>query len=190
MLRLMGYFACLGLAYIFLQISAMQRFGLILGHPTYSISLVMASFLISSGVGSLFSARFSIKHAGRTLRMVAGALLVGTLFYHFALPSITRTVLPMPLLVRAAITVLLIAPLGFFMGMCFPTGIRLLAKRDPAIVAWAYGVNGAASVLGSVITVVLAIAFGFAVVQWFATGLYVVAAALMASLASRQAETA
>jgi len=179
--KIMGYFACLGVAYIFLQISAMQRFGLILGHPTYAISVVMASFLVSSGVGSLFSARFPIENAAKILRMVVGVLIVAALFYQLALPTITNMVLPQPLLVRAFIIVLLIAPLGFFMGMCFPTGIRMLEGRDSAIVAWAYGVNGAASVLGSVITVVLAIGLGFAMIQWIATGIYVLAALLMAA---------
>ena len=178
----MGYFACLGLGYIFLMISTMQRFGLVLGHPTYSISVVMATFLVVSGLGSLFSQRFPLVQAGKLLRVVAVVLLVGALFLQLAMPALTPVMLETSFLVRVLFTMAVVSPMAFVMGMCFPTGIRLVAETREALVPWSYGVNGAASVLGSVLAVVLAMGLGFQAVQWIAAGLYVLAALFMARI--------
>ncbi len=187
---IVGYFACLGLAYIFLQITAMQRFGLILGHPTYAISIAMASFLVSSGIGSLVSGRFLLERGPRLVSFVALGILVSAGLYHLFLPGITHAVLSASFATRCAVTVALIAPLGFLMGTCFPTGIRLVAERGEAIVAWSYGVNGAMSVLGSVIAVWLAIGLGFVAVHWIAAALYVLAAILLWRIAALRPDAA
>jgi hypothetical protein len=69
--------------------------------------------------------------------------------------------------------------------MCFPLGIRIVARMNHALIPWAYGVNGGATVLGSVAVVCLAMALGFDGVQWIAAGLYVLSALFMGSLAAR-----
>jgi MFS family permease len=183
----MGYFMCLGLAYILLQITSMQRFGLILGHPTYSVSIVMAGFLLSSGIGSIVSGRVPSARASQLLAMVSITLLLLAGAYHAFLSDITRWALLLAFPSRVLLTLGLIAPMGFVMGMCFPTGVRLLADRNEGLVAWAYGVNGAATVLGSVIAVWLAIGVGFIATQWLASCLYVVAALLMLAMARASA---
>ncbi len=175
----MGYFAYLGLAYILLMVSAMQRFGLVVGHPTYSIPLVMATFLIGSGLGSLASGFLAGSRPGRLLALVAVALCLGTLALQLWLPALTEVVLPKSFATRALVTVALLAPFAFLMGTCFPTGLRLLAAERPSLVPWAYGVNGAMSVLGSVVAVLLAMTLGFTGVQWISAGLYVLAALLL-----------
>ncbi len=177
----LGYFLCLGLAYIFLMISAMQRFGLLLGHPTYAITLTMATFLIGSGLGSLVAGRFPVSAGPRILKCVALTLCLAALALQVFLPGIVEAALAYGFAVRSLVTVLLLLPMAFVMGMCFPSGIRLIQDRE-AWVAWAYGVNGAASVLGSVLAVILAMSLGFTNVQWVSAGLYVLAAILMARM--------
>ena len=172
----MGYFLSLGLAYIFLMISAMQRFGLFLGHPTYAVSIVMATFLIGSGLGSLASTWIPVNR-GRILLSGVAIFLVGwALFLDVSLSKIAAYNLGSPFYVRVLLTISLLAPMAFFMGTCFPIGIRVLNKGGRVLIPWAYGVNGAASVLGSVLAVVLAMGMGFSGVQWISSGLYVLAA--------------
>jgi len=186
----MGYFACLGFAYILLMISAMQRFGLILGHPTYAISVTMATFLIGSGVGSFFAGRFARELAPKVVTVVAGSLVVYSALLALLLPGIASVLLTQAFLVRVFATIAVLAPMAFVMGFCFPTGIRVLASDRQAWVPWAYGVNGAASVLGSVLAVCLAMTLGFSNVQWVAAGLYVIAALLMRRMAASPPEEA
>jgi hypothetical protein len=172
----MGYFLCLGFAYIFLMISAMQRFGLFLGHPTYAVSIVMATFLIGSGLGSLASSWIPVKKGGVLLSIVALFLVSWSIFLDVSLSSIARENLGTPFYIRTLWTVGLLAPMAFFMGSCFPMGIRVLNQGRHSLIPWAYGINGAASVLGSVLAVVLAMGLGFSNVQWVSASLYILAA--------------
>ena len=181
-----GYFLCLGFAYIFLMISSMQRFSLLLGHPTYAISVTMATFLVGSGLGSLVSGRFAEKRGPLVVALVAIFLVGWFTFLQIMLPTFTAEWLPESFTMRALRTIGLILPMAFAMGMCFPTGMRQIGHRE-AMIPWAYGVNGAASVLGSVLAVGLAMLFGFTNVQWFAAFLYILAALLMRRLARERA---
>ncbi len=180
----LAYFLCLGLGYIFLMISAMQRFGLVLGHPSYAVSIIMATFLFSSGVGSLVSAKVRPGASTRVLLGVALLLLVQTGAFHLFLPSLSRALLPAGLAARALVVIALLAPGAFAMGFCFPLGIREVSAMRPAFVPWAYGVNTGASVIGSVLAVILAMTLGFSGVQWISTALYAGAAWFMFRMAS------
>ncbi len=181
----LGYFLCLGLGYIFLMISAMQRFGLVLGHPSYSISITMATFLLSSGVGSLVSGKIRHKGFAPAVLAVAAILLLQAAAFHFFLPALSRALLPAGLTTRALVVIALLAPGAFAMGFCFPLGIRLVSRMRPAFVPWAYGVNTGASVVGSVLAVILAMNLGFSGVQWVSTVLYAGAAWIMLRMARR-----
>jgi hypothetical protein len=177
------YFLCLGLAYIFLMVSAMQRFTLVLGHPTRSIAITMATFLIGSGLGSLVSGMVALRHKAWLVLVVALLLAANAFGLQWCLPDVSHWLLSKSFAVRAACTVGLLAPAAFLMGMCFPSGIRLLAEGREDLIPWAYGVNAAASVLGSVIAVILAMWLGFTNVQWVAAGLYLLAAAMLFGVA-------
>lgn len=187
----LGYFLCLGLAYILLMISAMQRFGLILGHPSYSVTVVMATFLIGSGLGSLVSGIFKVRSATKLLFVVALLLATAAVGFDRYLPALAEWLLPQSFSMRCLVSVGTLLPVAFLMGMCFPMGIRVLAEGRDRLIPWAYGVNGGASVLGSVLTVALAMSIGFAKVQWVSAGLYILAALLMVRMlrdARRNAE--
>jgi predicted membrane-bound spermidine synthase len=166
------YFACLGAGFIVVEVVLVQKCVLFLGHPAYALSVVLFSLLLWSGLGSLASARFPDAALVRPLRrailavvalVAAAALLLSPLFYalvHLAAPW------------RILITVGALAPLGLALGMPMPTGIRLLAARIPDLIPWAGGVNGAASVLGSVGAVALAMSAGFNLTLLLAAALY------------------
>lgn len=164
------YFTCLGISFIFVEIALMQRFALLLGHPARSLAMVLAALLLFAGLGSYFRGVFRIPlHVGISLAVVA--ILVAALGY----PAIVHAILGWPLWQRGLMTVLLVAPLGFFMGMPFPEGIRRVAQHGKDAVPWMWGVNGGATVLGSVLAIILAMAANFTTVFVIAACGYVIA---------------
>ena len=169
-----GYFSCLGFAYIFVMISAMQRFGLLLGHPSYAISITMATFLIASGIGSLFVGLFPLRMGQKLITSAAILLSVCAVLLAIYMPELHARYLAEDFELRVGITIAVLAPMAFLMGMFFPTGIRMLAKQR-GLVPWAYGVNGAASVLASVLAVFGAMILGFTAVHYIAAVLYLLA---------------
>jgi hypothetical protein len=146
----------IGLGYILVEIALIQRFVLFLGHPTYALTVVVFLMLLASGAGSAFSRRLLAKT--RLVRPVLAviALLVAT--YILALPWVLGTLIAVPFPAKLAISGVLLAPLGFVMGMPFPTGLRQIA--DGSAIEWAWAMNAASSVLGSVLAMVIAIQFG------------------------------
>jgi hypothetical protein len=183
--RFIIYFAALGIGFIFIEIGLMQRFILFLGHPVYSTSVVLFSLLTFSGLGSFLSGRLlamspqsSRQEEGgerdprQLQRWVIPLLGVLTLVYIFTLPSLFRSLLGMDLTSRVAFSILLLAPLGLLMGMPFPLGIRLVDRVNPALVPWAWGVNGFGSVVGSILAMVIAQSYGFALVIGLAVLIY------------------
>jgi hypothetical protein len=153
------YFLCIGAGYILIEVALIQRFVLFLGHPTYALTVVIFSMLVSSGLGSYFSRRLVAGDDRRLFRVLAGIAGLVVLLAITVTPVLTAGVgLPLP--VKAVITVLLIAPAGFFMGMPFPTGLRCLEQWHHPSLRWAWSLNAAASVLGSVGALMCAIYLG------------------------------
>ncbi len=119
------YFVAVGLGYILVEIAFIQRFVLFLGHPTYALTVVIFLLMLSSGAGSLFSRRWlpRTELAWMPITLVIAALLVDVFF----LPSWLEAWVGLGLYFRITVSGLLLAPLGFVMGMPFPTGLRALA---------------------------------------------------------------
>jgi len=153
---LLLYFACLGLGYMMVEISLMQRFILFLGHPVYALSVVLFSFLLFSGIGSLLT-NFTPLRMHLTLILLV-VLLSG---YALLLPRAFGCFINMGRAGRVIVSVLFLLPLGLLMGMPFPMGIKLVTRKASEVVPWVWGVNGAASVLASVLAIVVAINSGF-----------------------------
>jgi spermidine synthase len=178
------YFACLGAGFIVAEVVLIQKCVLFLGHPASALTVVLFALLLASGVGSALSGRFADAGlAGRlrgVLLAVAGLIALAVLGLSPLFYALVRLGGPW----RVLVTVAALAPLGLAMGMPMPTGIRLLRDRAPDLIPWAWGVNGAASVLGSVGAVVLAMVTGFDVALLVAAGLYL-AALGFAALATR-----
>jgi hypothetical protein len=179
----LGYFFALGFAYIVVEVVLMQRFALLLGHPTYAVTLVLSAILAFSGLGSAWSARRT-GTLGTALRPALIGLPLALLGLSFAVPPLVGAVMPAPLGVRLAIAALCIAPVAFFMGVPFPTGLRAAHAEHPAFVGWAWAANGCASVIGSVCAVLGAMVWGFTAMLLIAGLVYVAA---LAGVSRRQA---
>ena len=158
------YFFLIGLCYIMVEIIFIKIFQLFLGNPAYSISVIVFSLLLSSGLGSLFSGRIA-KLLGRRA-LFTGALVIAlflTLYAFFLFPLVSSLIF-LPLVFRFLTAFVMIAVVGFFMGTFFPTGIRHLGETDTTLIGWAWGSNSFATVIGSVLGVILALNYSFTVV--------------------------
>jgi hypothetical protein len=154
------YFIAVGLGYILVEIAFIQRFVLFLGHPTYALTVVVFLLLLSSGAGSLASRRWKVSERLSWLPLALTMAVLSILV--FVLPPLLNALVGLPFPAKLAISALLLAPLGFAMGMPFPTGLRALAgdSGGQSTVEWAWAMNAASSVLGSVLAMVIAIQFG------------------------------
>lgn len=171
-----GYFACLGLGFILIEIVFIQRFSLFLGYPVYSLSVVLFTMLLSSALGSLMAGRFSSRRALPGML----AILVAVLFvYALALPVALASARGAGIVARILISVAVIAPLGFVMGMPFPSGIRRAGQESKELVSWAWAVNGGASVFGSTLCVLISMAQGFTASFIVGTVVYLVALVML-----------
>jgi spermidine synthase len=153
------YFLFVGAGYILIEVGLIQKFVLFLGHPVYALAVVIFSLLVSSGLGSFWSRRILGKHEGRLIKLLGTvALLAAALALILSWLLTSLVWLPLPL--KAALTVVLIAPLGFAMGMPFPTALARLEEWHAPSLRWAWSLNAASSVLGSVGALVCAIYLG------------------------------
>ena len=174
------YFLAVGFAFMFVEIAFIQKFILFLSYPIYAVAVVLCAFLIFAGLGSRFSRRLAQKN--QTMRIwpiawVVFAICLVAVVYLAALPVLFRQFIGLPDAAKIAISVALIAPLAFPMGMPFPLGLGSVAGRSVQLVPWAWGINACASVVGAILATLLAIHLGFTVVIIVALGFYVLAAA-------------
>ena len=171
--RMGGYFFLLGLAFLAVEIAFIQKFILFLSHPLYSVAVVLSGFLVFAGIGSGFSARFKSDNA---IELAVTGIVGMTLLYLLLLPLVFQQFIGLPDVVKVTMSLALIAPLAFFMGMPFPLGLKRLADNAPDFIPWAWGINGFASVVSAALATLLAIEFGFTVLLLLALMLYAGAA--------------
>jgi hypothetical protein len=155
------YFVCIGAGYILIQVALIQKFVLFLGHPTYALTVIVFSMLISSGLGSYWSRRITgeSNNTGRLSAVLVGVAIAVAALAYLAAP-VSEFGVGWPLPWKALVTVGMIAPAGFLMGIPFPTGLTRLQTSFPQAVRWAWALNAAASVLGSAAAICLAIYIG------------------------------
>jgi hypothetical protein len=175
-LRMLVYFFCLGLAFLFIEIAFIQKFILILHHPLYAITVVLSAFLLSAGAGSGFSKKLSRCPAKSLIMLPIAAILIVSICYSLFFESITVFLLGTGSFMRYVFSILLIAPLGFFMGMPFPMALTRISQTTPALIPWAWGINGCASVISAIMATLIAMQFGFTVLVFLAIAFYCVAA--------------
>ncbi len=177
-LRIVGYFACIGLAFILVEIGFMQHFVLFLGHPVYALAVVLASLLVASGIGAGLSARLETRFGARTRRYTALALAVVLALYGIGLSSIFGALIHLPLVVRMVIATVLVSLPGLLMGSFVPAGVRVASAHSPnapGLIAWCWGINGATSVVGSVLAIMLAMNVGFTLALFAGVAIYLLA---------------
>ncbi|HYC21641.1 MAG TPA: hypothetical protein VEI94_03000 [Candidatus Bathyarchaeia archaeon] len=170
------YFAALGLGFMFLEVSLIQRLTLFLGYPTYSLTVTLFSLLLSTGLGSLASERLGRSRRAMLIGLGAG-LSALVLFYSRMMTPIVAHGIGWPLGLRIVAAVVMLAPLGLCLGAFMPLGLRVVSSLTPygqEFVAWSWAVNGFFSVVSSVLATVLSMSIGFDRVMLLAIAIYLV----------------
>jgi hypothetical protein len=167
-LRVLIYFACLGLAYLFIEVPLAQQFILILDQPVTALAIILFAVLLFSGIGSLTVKRWSLS-AGMII------LVIGIALYPLILEPLSSILLGQSQEIRIILTILLIAPLGYLMGLPFAGGLNIVERRQASLVPWAWAINGSFSVISSVLAVMVALSLGFSAVLWLGAASYAVA---------------
>lgn len=157
---LLAYFVGLGFGFMMIEIPVLQRLVLFLGHPAWSLAVGLFSVLLFCGLGSLASERV-VRHPAAAAPWL-GATIVGvSVAYAAGLPVLVDRLLHLDPVWRAALTVVVLAPIALVLGMAYPVGIRILREHDERLVPWAWGLNGATSVVASVTAVFVGAQAGF-----------------------------
>jgi len=185
---LIAYFGMLGAAFMLVEIPTIQRLTVYLGRPVYSLAVVVFSLLLFSGLGSLWAGRGTDEGLYRRLRRLFPILGMLVLLHAAGGTWLLHGTIGWPLPARLAVTVALLAPLSFLMGMPFPLGMRWAGVHRPGVVPWLWGINGVMSVLGSALSVALAIHVGLRITLMAAAGLYGLAGVLLAREVHQAAE--
>ncbi len=144
-----------------IEVALLQRFVLLLGHPVYSLTVTLLSLLLGTGIGSLLSRHVTDAGVRRTAAMACLAIAAVAVLWATVLPAVIALAIGWPLPLRLATAMLLMLPAGMLMGIPLPAGVRLLAVERPSLIAWAWGINGALSVLGATLAVFIAMNWGF-----------------------------
>ncbi|WP_083218289.1 hypothetical protein [Candidatus Thiodiazotropha endoloripes] len=168
-----GYFGAIGLAFLLIEIGTIQKFQLFLHHPIYAIAASLTAFLCFSGLGSYLSERLSQNQSYKqsTAKAILALCVIG-LGYMLILPVLFDALTHLPVAIKIAITILLIAPMAICMGMPFPLAIAAMKRNRADQIPWAWGINGYASVISAGLSTVIAIQYGFKTVLLCAILLY------------------
>lgn len=199
------FFCAIGFGFMLVEISQVQRLAIFLGHPVYSLSVVLFSLLLSSGAGSLSTSGVTWRRedaggrdgaeargsrdderafrrraeGGRGAVIRLGLLVLVLMAFGLLTPVLVRHFEAASTPVRILLSVITLLPIGFFMGMAFPLGMGRALATAPALAPWLWGVNGAASVCASVLAVVIALGAGISASFWAGTACYVAALAAL-----------
>ena len=155
------YFASLGAGFMLLEVALLQRFVLLLGHPVYSLTTTLFSLLVGTGIGSYASRRVPEQRVARVALSVLAAVVAVAFLSAAALPTAIDRAIGWPLAVRLASACVVMIGAGVLLGVPLPAGMRLISAVQPALVPWAWGLNGALSVVGAVLAVFIAMNWGF-----------------------------
>jgi len=169
--RVAVYFLALGLGFMAIEIPFLLRFSLFLSHPLYAAAVVLAAFLVFAGLGARFSARLT-----PGTRWPFAAIAAIALGYVALLPPLLSALMDLGPGWKILLTTLLIAPLAFCLGLPFPLGLGAVAARAEALVPWAWGINGFASVVATLLATLLAMHWGYSLVVLLAVATYGLAA--------------
>lgn len=173
LLRPILYFPALALGFLFIEIFLIEKASALLDDRAAGFALVLSFMLVFSGLGSLTSSRFSA-NPGRGVWLACVTVLIWATVILALLPGLLPAALALPAAVRALLVVLVLAPVAFAMGMPFPLGLARLG--DGGFLPWAWGLNGAFSVVATPLANLIARNYGFTAVLAGAVLLYVLAA--------------
>jgi hypothetical protein len=183
----LAYFAMIGCGFMFVQIPFLQRFSVLLGHPTYTFAIVLSSMILFTGVGSFLSERLPASRAAIWLPIAIAVTLTGL---HAAFGSVVGGAARYDLMGRSLVVLAFTAPLSLLLGCAFPLGMRLVGRLSPAATAWMWGVNGACGVMASTIAVAVSMWVGIGANLWIAAALYGLLTVPLAVLSRQTADVA
>ncbi|HKZ67014.1 MAG TPA: hypothetical protein VJ111_11680 [Chitinophagaceae bacterium] len=166
------YFSGLGIGYMFLEIVLIQQFILFFGNPVYAVALVIAVMLLASGTGSYYSSSLQLKRS--IMQRILLTIVALLLFYSFFLAGFLQNITGLSMVLKIAISLIIIAVPALLMGMPFPLGLRLLSGIEEKNIPWAWGINGCMSVISAALATLLAVEAGFTVVLILAALAYAV----------------
>src|SRR5581483_10340214 len=166
------YFGALGAGFMLVEVSVLQRFVLLLGHPVYSLTVTLFSLLLGTGIGARWSRRIADARVRRATSMALLAIAAAGLTITFVVTPLVNWAIPFDRSVRMLVAVAVLAPLGVLLGVPMPSALRLLNRRAPEIVTWAWGINGALSVVGATLAIFIAMNWGFHITLASASAVY------------------
>jgi hypothetical protein len=175
------YFGALGAGFMLIEVALLQRFVLLLGHPVYSLTVTLFSLLLGTGIGARWSRQVApeaLREATIAVVAVIAALAVAVIV---SLQPIVAWAMPYSRSARIVVAVATLLPLGVALGMPMPSGIRMLRVKAPEMVTWAWGINGALSVLGATLAIFIAMNWGFRMTLVSASAVYLVGLAAFSS---------
>ena len=162
------------------EVALLQQFVLLLGHPVYSLTVTLFSLLLGTGVGSYLSRTIDPADVHRQLRQALLGIVVIAIAAVWLLPPLITAAIPAPRWVRIVVAAAVLVPAGALMGVALPAGMRLLHARQPSLVPWAWGMNGALSVMGATLAIFIAMNWGFSVTLLAGAAAYVFGSLIVA----------
>jgi hypothetical protein len=179
---LLIYFSCLGMGYILVEVTLIQKLVLFLGRPAYTFQVVLFTMLLFSGLGSFWTGYRVKAGITRKLAFILVLVVLGILGVKYALPQVIYGLMHYGIPIKILISIALIAPIAFMMGMPFPLGLRITSHLKAENVVWMFGLNASGSVIGSAMAMALAMGKGFSYVLSAGGALYLLAFAAVIAL--------
>ena len=170
----LAYFGSLGAGFMLIEVAVLQRFVLLLGHPVYSLTVTLFSLLLGTGLGAAWSRRFGEGGLRRTGTMALAIIAVLACAVIVVITPLVAWAIPFSRPVRIVIAVATLLPIGLVLGLPMPTGLRVLSSKAPQMIPWAWGINGALSVLGATLAIFIAMNWGFNTTLLAASGTYLI----------------
>jgi hypothetical protein len=185
--RTLVFFAGLGLGFIGIEIAAIQKLTLFLGLPIYSLAVSLASLLVFTGLGSLLSTNLFPPNRGRRIWLVPAGIALILMIFVLISKELILLFIGQPLYVRIPLAILALAPIGLLLGIPFAFGIRVLNSVNPKLIPWAWAINACCTVIGSILSVIISMNFGFYAVLIASAAVYLVAFAALSRLIPAEA---
>ncbi|MEX2603015.1 MAG: hypothetical protein WD361_02370 [Gracilimonas sp.] len=160
--KVIALFTAIGVGFMIVEIALFQKLILYLGSPTTSLSILLSSLLVGMGLGSFCGRKFYPDKPEQRTLIFSGLIVMTGMVVIYLYPFLLGEMLVFEIVFRSIVTFQLLLPFGFLLGVLFPTFIQLLEEKSMGrFIPWMYGINGAMSVLGSVLAVILSMFFGF-----------------------------
>jgi hypothetical protein len=185
---LLVFFSAIGMGFMLIETSQMQRLIVVLGHPTYGLTVVLFALLLSGGLGSWLTNRVPADRAGDAGRTRLLALLVLLIIFGWLTPAVADSLQRANTFVRVSASALMLGVPGLFMGMAFPLGMKLASQRFGHLTPWFWGTNGATSVCASVLAVAIALSWSISAAFWTGCAAYAIGLIAFRAAGARNAQ--